>query len=85
MTKKRGFIGRIYGFQTIWEVNALTGKVNMTPDEVMESVKLIILSKQIEVLEKMKNRFFGIAFMDNPNDRINEMVDKELTKLREEL
>jgi hypothetical protein len=37
-----GYSGTLYGVSILWETNAFTGKVDMTPDEVMESVKAIV-------------------------------------------
>ncbi|GAC1503047.1 MAG: hypothetical protein NVS1B10_08020 [Candidatus Saccharimonadales bacterium] len=72
-----GFSGTLYGINVLWTVNAYTGKVDMTPREVMESVEIIYKEKLSEVLEEIEESTTGLISNDLHIQKIAEIRSRE--------
>ncbi len=67
MDTKRIMLLKIYGVPILWEVNAQTGKVDMTVDEVMESVEVVIQTEKEKALKAFAEEIKGIVDYSDMN------------------
>jgi len=66
---REGFTGELHGESVLWEANYSTGKVDMTPEEVLDTVKLIIEHEKAEAVREFAEKVKDIIAEDDDDTK----------------